>query len=95
MVAMKLKNNSKLLDMSVKQRTLNRLHASALLDKNVTIATVKKASRERVEREANLKKGIRVANKNAKSNKILSEDRNKKAYDMARHVQYIKDDLEE
>ena len=91
---MKLENNAKLLDIPVNQRTLKISHASAQVDKNVTIATVKKASRERVEREANLKKDVRVAIKNSNSNEKLAEDRKKKAYDMARHVQYIKDELE-
>ena len=94
-VAMNLETNSKLLDMDVKQRNLKRSHASALLDKNATIATVKKASRETVEREANLKKDVRVAMKNANSNKKLAEDRNKKSYDMARHIQYLKDEPED
>ena len=93
-VYMKLKNNAKLLDVSVKQRTLKRSHVSALVDKNATIATVKRASRETVEREANLNKDVRVAMKNANSNERLAEDINKKAYDMSRHVQYLKDELE-
>ena len=92
---MKLENNAKLLDMSVKQRTLKISHASALVDKNVTIATVKRVSRETVEKEGNSKKYVRVAIKNDKSNKKLAEDRKKKAYYMARHVHYIKDDLED
>ena len=59
MVAMDLYNNVKLLDMAVKHRTLKISHASSLLDKNVTIARVKRASRETVEREAELKKDVR------------------------------------
>ena len=86
---MKLENNAKLLDMSVKQRTLKISHASALVDKNVTIATVKRVSRETVEREGNSKKDARVAIKKSNSNKKLSEYRKNKAYDMAIHVQYI------
>ena len=63
---MKLENNVKLLDMAVKQQTLKRSHASALVDKNVTIDTVKRASSETLERGANLKKDVRVETKNAK-----------------------------
>ena len=65
---MKIKNNAKLLDMAVKQRTLNISHASALLDKNATVVSVKRASRETVEREAKLTKDVRMAMKNANSN---------------------------
>ena len=61
---------------------------------NVTITTVKWASRETVEREANLKKDGRVAIKNANYSEKLAEDRKKKAYDMARNAQYIKDEME-
>ena len=93
-VAIKLENNDKLLDMAIKQRTLKRSHASALVDKNVIIATVKRVSRETVEREAKLTKDVRVAMKNTNSNEKSAEDRKKKAYDMARHVQYLKDDME-
>ena len=46
--------------MSVKQRNLKRSYSSELVDKNVTIATVKRASINTVEREANLKKDVRV-----------------------------------
>ena len=94
-VATKLENNAKLIDMAVKQRTLKRSHASALVDKNVTIDTVKRASSETLERGANLKKDVRVETKNANLNEKLAEDRNKKAYEMARHVQYIKYELED
>ena len=69
-VAMKLEKNDKLLDMSVKQRTLKISHASAVVDKNVTIYTVKRASRETVHWEAKLTKDIRVAMKNTNSNKL-------------------------
>ena len=86
-VAINLKNNAKLLDMDVKQRNLKISHASALVDKNVTIATVKRSSRETVEREANFNKDVRVAIKNANSNKKLYEDRKKNTYDMVIHVQ--------
>ena len=64
------------------------------MDKNTTIATVKRASIETLEREANLNKDIRVAMKNANSNEKLAEDKNNKAYDMARHVQYLKYEME-
>ena len=47
---MKLKNNAKLLDMAVKQRNMKRSHASEIVDTNATIATVKRASKETVER---------------------------------------------
>ena len=79
--------------MAVKQRTLKRSHASSLVDNNTTIATVKIASRETVERGDKFTKDVRVAMKNFNSNEKLSEDRKKKAYCMARHVQYIKDEL--
>ena len=36
-----------------------------------------------------------MAMKNAKYNKKLAEDRKKRSYDMARNVQYIKDELED
>ena len=62
-MAIKLKNNDKLLEMAVKHRTLKRSHASALVDKNVIISTVKRASRETVEGEAKLTKDVRVATK--------------------------------
>ena len=65
------------------------------MDRNSTIATVKRASRETVDREANLKKDVMVAMKNSNSNKKLAEDRKNKAYDMARHVQYLKYELED
>ena len=48
-----------------------------------------------MEREANLKKDVRVAIKNSNSNEKSAKDRNKKAYDMARHVQSLKDELED
>ena len=47
---MKLENNAKLIDMVVKQQALKISHTSALVDKNVTIATVKRASRKTVEK---------------------------------------------
>ena len=40
-------------------------------------------------------KDVRVATKNADSNEKSAEDRKKKAYDMARHVQYLKDEIED
>ena len=64
------------------------------MDKNVIIPIVKRVSRETVEREAKLTKDVRVAMKNTNSNEKSAEDRKKKAYDMARHVQYLKDDME-
>ena len=94
-VAMKLEKNSKLLDTAVKQRTLKISHASTLVDKNAVIATDKRALRETVEREAKLTKDVRVEMKNTNSNKKLSEDMKNKAHDMAKHVHYIKDDLED
>ena len=63
------------------------------MDKNVFIATVKRASRETVEKEAKLTKDVRVAMKKIKSKEKLAEDRKKKAYDMARHVQYLRDEM--
>ena len=60
---------------------------------NAAIATVKRAPRKTVEREDKLTKYVSVEMKNANSNEKLSEDRNKKAYGMARHVQYLKDEL--
>ena len=92
---MKLKKNAKLLDIAVNQQNLKRSHASTLVDKNDTIATMKRASRETVEREANLKKDVRAAMKNANSNKKLAADIKKKEFDMARHVHYLKDELED
>ena len=94
-MAIKLKNNEKLLDMDVKHRTLKISHSSALVYKNATIATVKSSLRETVDTGANLKKDVKVAMKNANSNEKLSEDRKKKAYDMAINVQYLKDELED
>ena len=91
---MKFKNNSKLLYMAVKQWNLKISHASAQVDKNANIATVKRASRYTVEREAKLTKDVRMAMENANSNEKLAEDRKKKAYDVARHVQYLKYELE-
>ena len=67
-VAMKLRENTKLLDMDVKQRNLKISHASALVDKNSTTATVKRSSIDTVEREAKLTKDVRMAMKNANSN---------------------------
>ena len=92
-VATKLEKNAKLIDMADKQQILNRSHASALVDNNSTIATVKRASRETVEREDKLMKGVRVEMKNVNSNNKLAEDRKKKACDLARHIQYLKDEL--
>ena len=40
-------------------------------------------------------KDVRVAMKNTKSKEKLAEDRKKKAYDMARHVQYLRDELDD
>ena len=85
-MAIKLENNAKLLDMAVKQRTLKRSNASEIVDKNVIIATVKRALRETVDREAKSRKDVRVAMKNTKSKEKSDEDRKKKVYDMARHV---------
>ena len=76
--------------MAVTQQTLKRSHASALVDNNYIIDTVKRASRETVEREAKLTKDVRVAMKNTKSNEKSAEDINKKAYEMSRNVQYLK-----
>ena len=90
---MKLENNTNLIDMAVKHQTLKISNSSALVDKNSTINTVERASRETVERGANLKKDVSVAIKNNNSNKKLYGDGKKKAYDMARHVQYLKDKL--
>ena len=83
---MKLENNTKILEMAVNQQTLKISHASALVDKNATRATVKRASRETVERKDKMTKDVRVAMKNANSNKKLPEDRKKNSYEMARHV---------
>ena len=94
-VGMKLENNAKFIDMVVKHRNLKRSHASALVDKDFTIATVKRAWRETVDREANLNKDVRATIKNANSNKKLAEDIKKKSYDMVTHVQYIKNELED
>ena len=94
-MAIKLENNAKLLDMAVKQRNLKISHASELVDKNVIIATVKRASRETVDREAKSRKDVRVAMKNTKSKEKSDEDRKKKVYDMARHVQYLKDEMKD
>ena len=94
-VAMKLEDNVKLLDMAFKQRTLKISHALALVDNNSTISTVKRASRETAEREAKLMKDVRMAMKNANSNRKLSEDRKKKVYDMTRNVKYFKYVLED
>ena len=65
------------------------------MNKHSTIATVERDSRETVEREDNSKKDVRVEIKNAKPNKKLAEYRKKKAYDTDRHVQYLKDELED
>ena len=94
-VDMKIYNNAKLLYMAVKQRTLKRSHASALEDKNDTIATVQRDSIETVDMESKFTKDVRVAMKNDNYNKKLAEDRKKKAYDMASHFQYLKDELED
>ena len=48
-----------------------------------------------MERKINLKKNVRVAMKDSNSNNRLAEDIKKKAYDMARHVQYLKDELKD
>ena len=85
-LSMKLKNNAKLLDMAVKQRTLKRSYASALVDNNATIATMKSASRKTAERKSKLTKNVRVAMKNVNSIYKLAEDRKEKAYDMAIQV---------
>ena len=45
---MNLENNAKRLDMVIRQRNLKISYVSALADKNVTTATVKKASIETV-----------------------------------------------
>ena len=81
--------------MAVKHQTVNRANKSALVDKNVIIATVKRASRETGEREDKLTKDVRVATKNANSNDKSAEDRKKKAYDTDRHFQYLKDEMED
>ena len=92
---MKLEKNAKLLDMAVTQRTLKISYASALVDKNATIATVKNALRETAKREDKLTKDFRVRMKNSNSNEKLAKDIKKKAYNMARSVQYLKNKLEE
>ena len=46
-----------------------------------------------MEREAKLTKDVMVAMKNANSNEKSAEYRKKKAYDMAIHVQYLKDEI--
>ena len=68
MVAMNLKNNSKLLEMAVNQQTLKISHELVLVDKNATIATIKRALRETVLRKDKFKKDVRVAIKNDNSN---------------------------
>ena len=88
-MATKIENNDKLLDMVANQRTLKRLHAPALVDKNATTATAKRASVETADREAKLTKDVRAEMKNDNSNEKLAEDKKKKSYDMSRHVQYI------
>ena len=72
---MKLENNVKILGMAVKQRTLKISHASALVDKNANIYTVKKELRETVKKYPNLKKYVMVAMKNVNSNEKLAERR--------------------
>ena len=42
-----------------------------------------------------MKKDFRVAIKNSNSNEKLAEDIKKKEYEMARHVQYIKDEMDD
>ena len=81
--------------MAVKQRNLKISHASEIVDKNVIITTVKRASRETVDREAKSRKDVRVAMKNTKSKEKSYEDRKKKVYDMARHVWYLKDEMKD
>ena len=46
-----------------------------------------------MEREDKLMKGVRVEMKNVNSNNKLAEDIKKKACDLARHIQYLKDEL--
>ena len=94
-VAINPENNTKLIYMVVKQLTMKRSHASTLVDKNATIATVKRDSRETVERVCNLNKDVRLAMKNANSKEKLDEYKKKKAYDMSIHVQFLKDDMED
>ena len=48
-----------------------------------------------MDREAKLTKDVRVVTKNANSNEKSAEDRKKKAYDMDRHVQYLKYEMED
>ena len=48
-----------------------------------------------MEREAKLTNDVRVAMKNTNSNKKSAEDIKKKAYYMDRHVQYLKDEMED
>ena len=79
--------------MAVKQRVLKISHASVVVDKNATIDTVKRASRDIEERADNFKKDVRAAMKNSNSNKKLAEDRKKEPYYMSRHVQYLKGEL--
>ena len=65
---MNLKNNSKLLEMAVNQQTLKISHELVLVDKNATIATIKRALRETVLRKDKFKKDVRMAIKNDNSN---------------------------
>ena len=60
---MKLEKNAELLYMAIKQHTLKRSHALALVDKNDTISIVKTALNETVKRESILKKDVRVSTK--------------------------------
>ena len=48
-----------------------------------------------MDREAKLTKDVRVAMENANSNKKSAEERKKRAYDMARNIQYLKDEMED
>ena len=65
--------------MAVKQRVLKISHASVVVDKNATIDTVKRASRDTEKRADNFKKDVRAAMKNSNSNNKLAEDRKKGA----------------
>ena len=77
-VAMKIENNTNLIDMAVKHQTLKISNSSALVDKNSTINPVERDSRETVEREAKLTKDVRVAMKNYNYNEKLAEERKNK-----------------
>ena len=69
---MKLENNVKILGMAVKQRTLKISHASALVDKNANIYTLKKELRETVKKYPNLKKYVMVAMKKCQLKREIS-----------------------